>query len=136
MFSRLHVLTSLVSKFVPVAMLLAASTHFAMAQTFLHAPTLATGETPTYVASGDLNGDGKPDLVSANLYAKSLSLFLGNGAGKFKPAITISLGVTPTSVAVADFNRDGKQDIAVGAAGNKVLILPGSAMGKEDFSRP
>lgn len=95
MFSRLHVLTSLVRKFVPVAMLLAASTHLAMAQTFLHAPTLATGETPTYVASGDLNGDGKPDSISANLYAKSLSLFLGNGAGKFKPAITISLGVTP-----------------------------------------
>jgi hypothetical protein len=39
-------------------------------------------------------------------------------------------------VAFADFNRDGKRDIAVGVAGNKVLMLPGSAMGKEDFSRP
>ena len=38
---------------------------------------------PSSVAIGDLNGDGKPDLATANLGANSVSVLLNNGDGSF-----------------------------------------------------
>jgi FG-GAP repeat len=45
----------------------------------------ASGAGPVSVAVGDLNGDGKPDLVTANLYANTISVFLNRAGGSFKP---------------------------------------------------
>jgi len=73
------------------------------------------------VAVGDVNGDGKPDLVVAN-QANSLGntetgvvgVLLGNGDGTFKTAVTYGSGSNgPFSVAVADVNEDGKLDLLV-----------------------
>jgi FG-GAP repeat len=36
----------------------------------------ATGDFPFAVAIGDLSGDGKPDLATANYYADSVSVLL------------------------------------------------------------
>src|SRR5262249_61209606 len=36
-----------------------------------------------WVTGGDLNGDGKPDIVAVNSGANSVSIFLGDGAGHF-----------------------------------------------------
>lgn len=40
-----------------------------------------TGDAPTSVAIGDLNGDGKPDLATANFYSSTVSVLLNIGAG-------------------------------------------------------
>src|SRR5262245_1748231 len=40
-----------------------------------------TGTGPVSVAIGDLNGDGKPDLVTTNTNAHTVSVLLGNGTG-------------------------------------------------------
>jgi VCBS repeat protein len=62
------------------------------------------------VAVGDLNRDGKSDLVVANL-SGLIGVLLGNGDGTFQPATTLgSYGAF--SVVVADLNSDGKLDIA------------------------
>ena len=64
------------------------------------------------VAAGDLNGDGDPDLVSANETSASVTIRFGDGDGNF-PSILQFAETTPSSVAVADFNRDGILDFVV-----------------------
>ena len=52
--------------------------------TFPGATTFATGSMPFSVALGDVNGDGKPDLVVANSHSNTVSVLLGNGNGTFQ----------------------------------------------------
>jgi hypothetical protein len=42
-----------------------------------------TGAYPASVAIGDVSGDGRPDLVVANLDSYTVSVLLGNGDGTF-----------------------------------------------------
>jgi Big-like domain-containing protein/VCBS repeat protein len=72
-----------------------------------------SGGYPTTVAVADVNGNGKPDLVVANL-GGTVGVLLGNGDGTFQAAVTYpTVGYSPGSVAVADLNGDGKPDLAV-----------------------
>jgi hypothetical protein len=74
------------------------------------------------VALGDLDGDGKADLVTANPGGKSVSVLVNTGTGAFDPAVNYSLGREPSDVAIADFDGDGKPDIAT-ANPNTVSVL-------------
>ena len=83
------------------------------------------------IATGDFNGDGKLDLVTANQVSNTVSVFIGNGTGgcarlrRTPPAARI-----PTSVAVGDFNGDGKLDIVVANYdSNTVSVLLGNGSG-------
>jgi hypothetical protein len=73
-----------------------------------------TGRNPRSGAIGDLNGDGKPDLVSANHYRETntVSVFTNNGDGSFQAKLDYRTGGDPYSVAIGDLNGDGKQDLA------------------------
>src|SRR5215472_7060218 len=100
--------------------------------TFQTARNFGAGSFSTYVAVGDLNGDGVPDLVVANAgmypdYAGSVSVLLGSGDGSFQTAQSLSASDRPRSVAVGDFNGDGKLDLAV--AGGFVSVLLGNGDG-------
>jgi hypothetical protein len=83
--------------------------------TFAPSPQSATiGSTPSSIAIGDFNGDGKPDLVAESFAVSGiLSVLLGNGDGTFAPALTVPAGVSPLFAATGDFNGDGLSDIAV-----------------------
>jgi uncharacterized protein (DUF2141 family) len=74
-------------------------------------------------ALGDVNGDGKLDLVTAGYTGNNLSVMLGNGDGTFGGAATISVGTNPESVALADVNVDGKLDIVSGNEGTDNLTV-------------
>jgi hypothetical protein len=89
--------------------------------TFYPAPgpfAYSVGPGPSFVAVGDFNGDGLPDLAVADAgaypqYAGTVSILLGKGDGTFQPGVTYDAGYEPMSVAVGDFNGDGKQDLVV-----------------------
>ncbi len=73
----------------------------------------ATATQPFTVKIGDLNGDGKPDLVVANISSSMLSVLLGNGVGGFGPKSDRATGNGPIYLAIGDLNGDGKPDLAV-----------------------
>jgi hypothetical protein len=66
-----------------IAAALAARPDPAAAQAYTVGLTLfyGTAASPVAVAIGDLNGDGKLDMVSANINAGSISVLLGNSTG-------------------------------------------------------
>ncbi|HEY0702606.1 MAG TPA: FG-GAP-like repeat-containing protein [Candidatus Acidoferrales bacterium] len=116
--------------------------------TFANGATYATGVTPVYVASADVNSDEVLDLIVAdsgtvatanNGVINSVSVFLGNNDGTFGTAVAprfdYAAGTQPTSIAVADFNADGLPDLAVTATGdNSLAVLIG--IGGGVFSSP
>jgi Ca2+-binding RTX toxin-like protein len=87
------------------------------------------GYGPLSLAVGDLDGDGRPDVVTAN-GSNSVSALLGNGDGGFQTAQPYAAGLYPSSVAVADFNADGKPDLVTGnLTGDDVSVLLGNGDG-------
>ncbi|MCB8901314.1 MULTISPECIES: VCBS repeat-containing protein [unclassified Streptomyces] len=72
----------------------------------------------TAPALGDLNGDGKADLVTPVRGSNTLVAALGDGKGGFAPGVSFTLdtGAYPTAVALADLNGDGRLDAVVAAA--------------------
>jgi hypothetical protein len=88
------------------------------------------------VAIGDVNGDGKPDLVVANgcqqtNCAQGVTVFLGKGNGTFASPVTYSSGADASySVLIADLNGDGHPDLAVASwAPHSVGVLMGNGDG-------
>jgi hypothetical protein len=78
---------------------------------FARQVTYATGRQPFSVALGDLTGDGKPDIVTANASDNTVTVLPGNGDGTFAPGETLAVGSRPYSVAVSDLTGDGRLDI-------------------------
>jgi hypothetical protein len=78
---------------------------------------------PYSVAIGDLDRDGKLDLVAANAGSNSVSVLLGTGTGSFGAAISFSAGTSPVAVAIGDLNADGKADLAVANQGSRSISL-------------
>lgn len=79
----------------------------------LNKSSFATGNSPRAVATGDFNGDGRPDLAVANSADDTVSIFLSNGDGTFGSGLVAATGNQPDALAVGDFNGDGKLDLAV-----------------------
>jgi hypothetical protein len=82
---------------------------------FITAPSYFVGPySLTAVAAGDFNGDGRPDLVTADGTSQSaVSVLLGKGDGTFRAPMKFPAGAAAYAVAVGDLNGDGRADLAV-----------------------
>lgn len=98
--------------------------------TFSAATHFAMGSGSIFVVAGDLNGDGRQDIVTADYDSNNVSIRLGDGTGGFGTASSIAVGTNPRSLALADLNADGKLDLAVtNLSSNNVSILLGNGLG-------
>jgi hypothetical protein len=78
-----------------------------------------TRRCPLALAIGDLDGDGRPDLVSADWSdpgagSSTVSVLLNLGGGSFAPKRDYPTGTGAASLAIADLNGDGALDVATG----------------------
>ncbi len=84
--------------------------------TFSSPITLFTNQNPSWVDIGDINGDGKTDIVSFNQNSNTFSFFKNNstpGTLSFDPKIDFPIGARPHGGVIADIDGDLKPDIAI-----------------------
>ncbi len=95
---------------------------------FLDRQDFPVGGGPVALAAGDLNGDGRTDLVAANGEDQTLDYLRGDGNGGFAAAVEIPEAFEPSAVAVADVTGDGRADLVWAAKqSGAVKVLPGGA---------
>ena len=85
--------------------------------TFAPKVDFTTGVGPWSVSIGDFNGDGSPDVATANINSSTTSILLNTTATgattpTFAPKIDFPTGAAPLSVSIGDFNGDGSPDVA------------------------
>lgn len=81
---------------------------------------------PIGVTAGDLDGDGKPEIVVSNYYSETLSIFRNTSTpGNISMAAPISypLGNYTLAASIADLNEDGYPEIIVASAGDSILSV-------------
>ena len=79
-------------------------------------PSVFTGGWgPIAIASGDLDGDGIPDIASSASFLDKVSVFVGQGNGNFAAPVDFALpeNSDPVGITASDFNGDGTPDLAV-----------------------
>ncbi|MEL0592135.1 MAG: DUF4347 domain-containing protein, partial [Planktothrix rubescens PR221] len=96
--------------------------------TFATKADFTTGSGPQSVSIGDINGDGKPDLATANGNNNTASILLNTTATgattpTFAPKVDFTTGSTPFSVSIGDINGDGKPDLATANGGNSTASI-------------
>lgn len=92
------------------------------------------GSTPEYAIAGDLNGDGRLDIVTSNNSTSTgnvLGVLLQRANGSFAPVATYSSGgSTPYQIALGDVNGDNRLDVVVAnLQSDNVGVLLGTGTG-------
>jgi hypothetical protein len=112
------------------AVLLAALAVAALAPQATAAPLFSpktdftVGGQPISVTSADFDGDGDPDLATANEDGKSVSVLLGFGDGGFRTKTDFPVANGPVEVRSADFDGNGNPDLATANySDNTVSVL-------------
>ncbi|MEO5804400.1 MAG: immunoglobulin domain-containing protein, partial [Verrucomicrobiota bacterium] len=92
-------------------------------------PAISTSDGPYGLTGGDVDGDGKIDLVFADPannrvgVHRNLSTIGILSSNSFSAPIYFSVGVTPRFVHVRDIDGDGKSEIVTANSGGTVSVL-------------
>jgi hypothetical protein len=88
--------------------------------------TSVYGNSP--FAIGDLNGDGKLDIVEVSANGR-VTVYLGRGDGTVLSSASYSTVAFPNAVILADVNGDGKLDVVTANTNNTISVLQGNGDG-------
>jgi hypothetical protein len=91
----------------------------------------ATGLKPYALALGDIDGDGKPDIATANNTGNTISVLRNNcvpgsiTTGSLTDKVDYPTGLSPYLIAIADIDGNGKPDLVNGynSGGTFVSVL-------------
>ena len=75
--------------------------------TFSESSTYFVGTQPVAIATADFDGDGLPDLITANAGSNDVTLLLSS-----QGTLPLPVGKHPDAVITGDFNNDGHADFA------------------------
>src|ERR1022692_76322 len=95
-------------------------------------PAVASGNLIWAFAAGDLNGDGKIDLVYSDIQNQVVVPLFGNGDGTFKAGQAYAISQLPDSLILVDYNNDGRLDI-VNGQGDARIFGPAGQSGNTDI---
>jgi hypothetical protein len=90
--------------------------------------TVGPGPGAETTVTGDVNGDGKADVVMTDPFGSGPIVALGRGDGSFGPPIHITGAPGVGAIAIGDFNGDGHLDLA-GRDGYEVVVILGNGDG-------
>jgi len=76
-------------------------------------PPTPTGREPRAPRLGDLNDDGRMDMILANFADNTLEVRFGDGLGGFGTPFRVVTSKGPESIALGDVNQDGLPDVVV-----------------------
>ena len=87
---------------------------------------LSAGTAPQGVSIADLDGDGKPELITANVNSHNISVFRNTsspGIISFALPVSFATGFNAQSIIVRDLDLDGKPDVGVVANGANTVAV-------------
>lgn len=95
---------------------------------FATSPALTGAVNPRKLAIGDIDGDGKKDIVVCNQFSTKITIYQNNstpGNLSFFPLVDITTPNQPHDVVIADIDGDGHNDIVAVCRFNvdKLIVL-------------
>ncbi len=82
------------------------------------ATSVPGGNTTSHLATGDLNADGRPDLLWTNYGTTTVGVALATGPVTYAPATAMTVAGNPITAALADLDGDGDLDFVTANYGN------------------
>jgi hypothetical protein len=89
---------------------------------FSSVPELYTMPSFNSFALGDVNGDGRIDMVATDPGSSYMNIFLQNSQGKLDPPVLVQINYGPFGVEVADITGDGLNDVIFDVSGGIVIV--------------
>lgn len=94
---------------------------------------MRTGDQPGALVAADFNGDGKPDLATADSGSSSVSVLFGKGDGSFAQRTRYRTSAFPYDLVAADLNGDGSPDVVTASedrAGSRLVVFLNDGTGR------
>ncbi len=92
-------------------------------------PFVNTAESPYWVVAGDVDGDGKIDIIAPDEAGNQILVYRNISTGgelttnSFAAPVAFATGMSPRNIALRDLDGDGRPDLAVANVGDGTVSI-------------